>query len=526
MQARLMVGLLALGTVAPAYQGQPAPAVEGHVVSQASSAPLKDAVVRLKTVPRFPGQTPTVLVQQTNEEGLFRFTNISPGSWELSAEKRGFSAGYYGNRKYDRRGRLEVTADGAPKDIVVKLVAQALIAGRVLDADGEPVEGVKVAVLKHGSVEVASATTLDNGEYRIARLTAGQYVVRCEAPHIDRAPSSSGVETGYAVTWYPNATDPSLAAEVGVKDGTDVSGIDIHLARVRLVRVSGRLQPPTGRGAGGYVALVDRLNPSKVAAESFTRSPDQRFQFSRVPAGQYIAYAYWVDNNWYVASQNVDVKDQDLDGLVLNPAVGEIRGSLKLKPEAPVVDLRKIDVELQPIELSSSNAHWNPFKEKISDDLQFRYPIPYQPLFTNFMVKVAELPEGCYIASIQYGGKDVPESGIEYAPGAPVEITIGCDAGRVEGRALGKDDAPMEGSVVALIPADWKGAVRSMAAGAGGGFAFAGIPPGDYTVLAWDDVSQDDLENPAFRKGFDSQAASVKVAPSAAAVVTAHVIFQ
>jgi hypothetical protein len=39
--------------------------------------------------------------------------------------------------------------------------------------------------------------------------------------------------------------------------------------------------------------------------------------------------------------------------------------------------------------------------------------------------------EGCYVASIRYGGEEVPESGIEYSLGATLVITIGIDGGRV-----------------------------------------------------------------------------------------------
>ena len=44
-------------------------------------------------------------------------------------------------------------------------------------------------------------------------------------------------------------------------------------------------------------------------------------------------------------------------------------------------------------------------------------------------------------------------------------------------------------------------------------FHLSAVPPGDYNLLAWDDVSRDELENPAFVKRFSSQATAITLAP-------------
>jgi hypothetical protein len=139
---------------------------------------------------------------------------------------------------------------------------------------------------------------------------------------------------------------------------------------------------------------------------------------------------------------------------------------------------------------------------------------------------ISKLPEGCYVESLKYGGKEVPVSGIEYANGAEMEITIGSDGAGVEGKALDKDDKAWDGAVVALIPADGKGAVRSSKSGPGGAFQITGVPPGEYKLLAWDDAGQDDLENPDFVKRFESQATAVELAAGGAASASIRVIAQ
>lgn len=96
----------------------------------------------------------------------------------------------------------------------------------------------------------------------------------------------------------------------------------------------------------------------------------------------------------------------------------------------------------------------------------------------------------------------------------------------MDGNTLNKDDTPFEGAVVALIPTDGKSAPRSTISGPQGAFHFTGVPPGDYKLMAWDDVGRDDLENPEFIKRFDSQATPVKLAASGSATVSIRVLSQ
>jgi hypothetical protein len=487
---------------------------------------LYPRAVRLRW--RVPGYSYDPIVRQTNEEGRFLFTNLSPGEWELSADRRGFVPGNYGASKYAPQGsRISVKANQQIEDLVLRLNPQAVIAGRVLDVEGEPVEGARVAILKGGYVngvprwsEVASATTLDNGEYRIPRVPAGRYLVRCTAAEIARAPSSSGAETAYAAAYHPNVAERSSAAVVEVQDGSEIRGIDIRLAATGVFHVRGRF-PTTDRL--GIVQLVDRANPSKVLAQFAANPPEYLIDFPRVPPGSYTAFGWTMEGNVFRASQPVDVIDQDVDSLVLSPApAGEIQGSVKLKSAARQVDLKTLAVVFLPIWLDGKGPGYVIQPVKIGDDLKFQYWISglSASRFTSFAVTVSRFPEGCYLTSVRYGGKDVSDSEIEYSNGATLEITIAADGARVDGNALDKDDNPVEGAVVALIPKDGKSAPRSSTSGPRGAFHIAGVPPGEYKLLAWDDIGRDDLENPDLMKRFDSQSKAVKLLPSETASVS------
>jgi hypothetical protein len=520
--------LLAFSAVTFGYQAgsRETASIEGRVIAQATGSPLKSAVVTLRQMPTSLSQRVNAkLVQQTNEEGRFLFTDIPAGAWELSADKRGFVTGKYGASKYDPQGsQITLGPNDQVKDLLLTLIPQAVVAGRVLDTEGRPVEGARVAILKVGYSngvphwsEAGSAVTLDNGEYRVPRVAAGRYLVKCGITEID----ASGIKTTYAATYYPNAKELSMAAAVDVRsDGSEIGGIDISVAPTPVFHVRGRLQPSDGQQDLGRAVLVNKADQFSTFAERVIDRTDYLIDFDRVPPGSYVLYAWYGET---VAAIPVEVKEHDIDNLLVNPAPGEIRGSLKLRPGGRQVDLRALSVTIQPLRPGRTIMHL-PGPVRISNDLKYGYSVTWDEM--AFEVKVSGVPEGCYIASVQYGGRDVPESGIEYVGGAALEITIGSDAASVDGKALDNDDHAREGAVVALIPADGRGATRSVRSGPQGSFRISGVPPGDYKLLAWDDVAQDDLDNPGFWQRFDSQATAVTLEPSGSASASIRVITQ
>jgi protocatechuate 3,4-dioxygenase beta subunit len=519
---RIAMVLLA-GAAAFAFQSenQPSGTIAGQVVNQATGAPLQNAIIKLRYVNAAAGDE--IMVRQTNDAGRFSFAGLWGRDWELSAECRGFASAWYHASRYVPQGRFSLEKNQQLNDIVIKLVAQTVITGKVLDPEGGPVEGVQVTLLKSGYsnglprwTEVASAITLDNGEYRIPRVSAGHYLVKAVVPTMERMASASGVETGYAATFHPETSDVAQAAQVDVADGAEIGGIDIHLVAVRLYHVRGRFQPPTENGTGN-ITLVDRADPRNIVARGLASPPDYIFDVQRVPPGSYLATGEWIGptSTMYIATQGVDVVGPDIGGLALAPARSdEVTGSLKPKSDDRPVNLQKITISITRLKLGMVPIDKGTFPTYADADGNFRRQLYWDANFAGLAVSVSDLPGACYVDSIRYGGRDVPDSGIEYIPGATLEIIIGADGGRIDGTAAGSDDQPRGGAVVALLSSDGKSSPKSMQADAQGAFHFSAVPPGDYKLLAWDDVSRDDLENPAFARRFDSQATAITLAAS------------
>lgn len=529
---RLSLLSVLLAAAALGFQNADQGMVTGRVVNQATGAPLKDAIVTLRYFnPNAPDKN---TVQQTNEAGRFAFIGLWGREFELSAVSSGFVAGNYRATLYDPRGRFTLAKNQQIKDIVLKLIPQAVVTGRVLDAENKPVEGARVGLLKAGSAggvarwaEVAFAQTLDNGEYRIPRVGPGRYVVKCTIPsgEFQRMPSESEVETGYAATYHPNVTDPSLTVQIEVSDAREIRGVDVQLNPARLFHVRGSLEvPQVWRGATGHFMLLDRADPTQVIATVKTTSPSLQFDLAHIPPGSYLAYAKLDATPVLQAQQAIDVAAGDVDGIVLRVRRPDpIPGVLQRNPDDRQVDLRKIAVRFPANWIGTDpGAGYTPVQ--IGSDLTFRGYLSDLFGFSSFRVQVSDLPDGCYVSSISYGGVEVPESGIEYSPDATLVITIGTDGGRIDGTVAGDDDQPVGRAIVGLFPADGKGKPSSLQADAKGAFHFNAVPPGDYNLIAWGDVSRDDLENPQFVNRFANNATAISIAANGSAAAALKIV--
>src|SRR5437016_2703324 len=81
--------------------------------------------------------------------GKFAIRNIDPGKYRLRASRNGFVTLEYGARAAQRSGTvLDLEHPQQLKDVDLRLTPHGVIAGRVLDADGEPLAGAQVQLLR------------------------------------------------------------------------------------------------------------------------------------------------------------------------------------------------------------------------------------------------------------------------------------------------------------------------------------------------------------------------------------------
>jgi hypothetical protein len=271
--------------------------VAGSVNNSATGEPVVRAQVRLEM---FDNGKSQAYGATTDAEGKFRVTGMLPGMYNGSAQR----TGYVTPRETVRVG---VRAGDRKDDLKLKLVPAGAISGRVLDADGDPVEGISVTIEGSGSgPSVQGGVSDDRGRYRIGGLMPRQYRVRAMPVALPIPPeirSDGTAEAIYGPTFYPGSVEARTAVKVEVKPGEEVMGADIRLVRIAPVRVRGTVAgvPP------GVRPVVDCREPYSIAAAVGVRS-DNTFEVWRLPPGKYTLQAHWDTGGLQVRTAPVEIE--------------------------------------------------------------------------------------------------------------------------------------------------------------------------------------------------------------------------
>jgi protocatechuate 3,4-dioxygenase beta subunit len=163
--------------------------VSGRIVNALTGEPVKKADVHLEYANRKNQISgPRGYGGQADADGRFRFEAIEPGEYLLTAQRSGFLRSTYGSRVPNQAGTNLALAPGQQiTDLTLALFPQAVISGRVVDEDGDPVEArvqIYAVQWRHGRQRVQprnGSMSDDLGEYRISNLRPGKYYVCAEA---------------------------------------------------------------------------------------------------------------------------------------------------------------------------------------------------------------------------------------------------------------------------------------------------------------------------------------------------------
>jgi hypothetical protein len=127
--------------------------------------------------------------------------------------------------------------------------------------------------------------------------------------------------------------------------------------------------------------------------------------------------------------------------------------------------------------------------------------------------------ENAYVKSIRVNNADSLNSliridGAQAISG--VEIVLGPAGASVDGRIVNAKQEVMDRATVVLLPQGpppfREDRYRTLTTDKSGQFQFRGLPPGEYRVLAWEDVDPGAWFNPAFLAGYERYATAVSLA--------------
>jgi len=321
--------------------------LSGMVVKLADGEPVKSAIVRLKKADdQNQGYRTT-----TDAGGRFELNDVEPGRYRLEVSRSGFVTQQFGQKTPDDPGAMLTLLPGeAMKDRLFRLIPSAVIAGRIMDEDGQPLPWVMVSAMREVynegkrklSVEMVVGTN-DLGEYRLFGLPPGHYFVSALYSQRGRGfevenfkdLGESKSDRGYVTTYYPGSPDAAKAVGIPVKAGEELPSMDMLLQQVGVYKIRGRVYNSVTHRPANEVFLSLHPKNSRLLW-GFTNKyadaqKDGSFELHDVLSGSYTLSAHWFDEGKsYAAQQSIDITNGDIEGLTLTIAPGiTIDGQLR-----------------------------------------------------------------------------------------------------------------------------------------------------------------------------------------------------
>lgn len=291
--------------------------VTGTVTNAITGEPVRRALVQMNG--------PVSAAMLTGADGRFQFADVPEGQIFFSTQKPGFSdqANQLG------RPNTGLAVGSGKNDFHLTLLPNSKIVGHIIDADGEPLESVQVQILFEQIWQGRkqwqprnSASTDEDGSYRVEDLTPGRYVVFAMGSAVPQQ-SSNGPREVIAPKYYPAAADLASAQPVDLQAGQEFRA-DFRLRAERGYRVTAQVSGvPAGQGVG-----FSLQNASGQNFWSEGMQYDQAHRQLIVPALPPGIWTLFLNANdgqghGYQTRQEIAVSHTDLDlQIPLRPAAG------------------------------------------------------------------------------------------------------------------------------------------------------------------------------------------------------------
>lgn len=459
--------------------GKPA-SVSGLVVDSVTGAPIPRAHVILG----LDAEEDRTYGAMTTANGRFSITAMAPGSYAITIERIGYSM----PSDADAPDNLVLRPGDYKNDLRLKLVPAGAITGRVTNADGEPVEGVRVLAWGEPGVvgSDVDGRTDAKGRFRIGGLGPGRY--RVEAIPQNLYPpaeqrTDGTVDAEDAPTYYPLSLTFRLGAKVQVMAGSETGGIEIQLARVPIVAVGGKVEgaPPDALNAQLFVAQQGGGGHSTAGIK-----PDGTFRIWRLYPGKYELTALWEapgGRDLQSAPVDFEVAGSSIDKLVLRliPPM-DIAGRLEFQDDAA-----KPDPKAAPkLMLLNAGIRGGEKVVDVAPDGSFHVE---QLRAGKYRVTPSW---NAYVASMQLGGTAIDGSLLDLTNGSgggELSVRLSAATGSVSGNVSDDKGAAAGASVVLVFDGEGGGVPpRFATAGAGGMYRFDGVAPGKYKLVVLPDA--------------------------------------
>lgn len=296
----MIAGIVALSCALIAAQGSPASAnrITGRVTDASSAAPIGGAVVALMLVVDLPngatlGNPPRQ--STTDTTGAFAFDGLPSGQYTVNVQKTGFAAypDVFTDGMPDRL-MMDGKIDVSPLNIALN--RGAVLTGKIVTASGEPEAGLDVVALRRADragwpafVPTGHAETNDLGEFRMAGLSAGDYLVLTSVPSHGPFDAVSDATTTLAPTYFPGTLDQHAAGVTTLAAGQVRDGLDFAIKTAAAFHVSGVVVDAAGHPSPHAIVMLtsDWRTSGMLEPQMSIAADDGTFTIGSVIPGTY-----------------------------------------------------------------------------------------------------------------------------------------------------------------------------------------------------------------------------------------------
>jgi hypothetical protein len=348
-------------------------------------------------------------------------------------------------------------------------------------------------------------------------------------------PSDDGRVLAYTTTFFPHAATATEATPITLGSGEERSGVDLAIALVPTVHISGVLMGPDGPAKNMGVRLVPAgsdlfIDDSFIVAATAVTDANGAFTFLAAPPGTYTLKASrslivrtrpaTPADRLLWAQQPITADTTDITGVnvTLRPGLSvsghvEFVGSKPAPPAQMVqaITIGLISVQNGQMQRSAQTLATADGKFTTLGDLPGRY-----------FVNASALP-GWNVRSITQAGKNVADDPIELTSRDVDDLVVTYidTTAKISGTIADAKGTPDAQADVIVFPADSDGwrrgefnirRIQILTATKAGTFASRTLPAGQYYVVAADNSVTGEWTNPQFLQKLIAGATKVTIA--------------
>jgi protocatechuate 3,4-dioxygenase beta subunit len=489
--------------------------VRGTVMDTRTGQPLAGASVTVRGAWGTQGRSSA----STGPDGIFSLRSLPAGRYRIEASQPGYvNASRSGFRGFSPTAVVVLSEGQHVDDIVIRLAPAGSIAGRIVNGSEQSLTGILVSAMKasyrDGHREFSAghtAFTDDHGEFRITGLGPGHYFIKATAPRgWEKGPAPAQV---YVPVFYPGVTDPAQTQPLDLRPGDELSAINLTLNLQHAVHVKGRILNSNGRPAKGAEVSLSQLPASGYTIEAEADAAG-KFDIAAVPPGSYLLESQVSQDSdptgrTFIGRATVSVAEANVDVPDLTAYPGAtVSGHVRADSDRKI-SFGRTRITLKP---ASSSDGGDVAGTIVQPDGSFEFSDVAEG---NYRIELSSAPDGFY----RKGSEDGSDAGIVVSHGhAPaVEIRLDAGAAQIQGAIYsdGENQQPAPGASVILIPDASRRSnsenYRFGVADRSGKFVLRSIPPGEYLILAFEEMERDAAMNPDFIREYEDAGKTIRV---------------